>query len=618
MWFPLSPRDWSIRVKSVMLAIGYLLALSAVYGAFTLYLLRRETSEAHARFEQTARIVAAELDAAVASGAQRLQTVARLPGLAYGLQTIQEARGDGYIPPWTTLHYLFFKSPVFTGGVLLLDRGGKVLWTEPPGLPWLGQTFTESAPVAEMYHTHRSLISGVLGADRLLPQPHVLIGVPIQNDSGELQGILAGVIDLTASEFADILRAVSTAGGRFTEVVDQNGIVLAASDSARLFQRADPLPTNGETPMLASVSLARAPWRVIAGQPPSLGLAAVWQFQRALWGIGVALLLAAGAVATPIVNGFVRSIKQLTDAAETVARGDLSQPVAVGTRRDEIATLGLAFEQMRVELGRSRRSLEERLEEREELIRLLVAANDDLHATQARLIEAERFAAIGEISAAVAHGIRNPVAGIKAAAQFASLDLSKDHPLRETISDIIGEADKLEARIKTLLDFAKPFEPHFVPCHVEQIVHDAVGSLRNQAAAQGIDLVIEVPPLPEAELDYAQIEQVLLALLSNAVEAMPGGGRITVVGGLTEDARHLRLAVVDTGPGIPTEQLERIFKLFFTTKSSGTGLGLAVAKKIVDRHGGKIAVQSGIGNETRFTIELPLSHPSSAPAPGTS
>src|SRR5439155_6571939 len=118
--------------------------------------------QAYDRFEQTARIVAAELDAYVAAGARRLETVVRLPGLAYGLQTIQEARGEGYIPPWTTLHYLFYKSPVFTGGVFLLDRAGTVLWTEPPGLPWLHETLTELAPVAEMYQTRRSVISGVL------------------------------------------------------------------------------------------------------------------------------------------------------------------------------------------------------------------------------------------------------------------------------------------------------------------------------------------------------------------------------------------------------------------------------------------------------------------------
>jgi signal transduction histidine kinase len=607
-----SPRGWSIRAKSVILATGYLLALSAVYAAFTLYLLRQETSQAHDRLQQTARIVAAELDAYVASGAQRLQTVMRLPGLAYGLQSIQEARGDGYIPPWTTLHYLFFKSPVFTGGVFLLDRTGKVLWTEPPGLPWLRQSLTDFAPVAQVLQAPRSIISSLLTGDRLLAQPHVVIAVPIQNDSGDLQGVLGGVIDVTMSEFGDIVRAVSTSAGRFVEVVDQDGTIVAGTDPARLFRRAAPFPTSDEAPMLASVTLAGAPWRVVAGQPPSLALASVWQFQRALWGIGIALLLVAGAVAVPLLNGFVRSIKQLTDAAETVARGDLSQPVVVGKRRDELATLAQAFEQMRVELGRSRRTLEQRLEEREELIGLLMRANEELQLAQARLIEAERFAAIGELSAAVAHGIRNPVAGIKAAAQFASLDLPDQHPLRENIDDIIGEANKLEARIKTLLDFAKPFEPHPAPCRVERIVGDAVASLHSQVAAHGIELVVDLDPaLPEAELDYAQMEQVLLAVLSNAIEAMPNGGRITITGRVAAGGKHLRLEVIDTGSGISAGQLGSMFKLFFTTKSSGTGLGLAVAKKIVERHAGTIAVESEIGKGARFAIELPLSPPAS-------
>jgi signal transduction histidine kinase len=604
---PVSPHGWSIRVKSIMLAGGYLLALSAVYGAFTVYLSRRETAEAHDRFNQTARIVAAELDATVGSGAERVETVARLPGLAYGLQSIQEAKGAGYIPPWTTLHYLFFKSPVFTGGVLLLDQAGKVLWTEPPGLPWLGRNLAELAPMRETYRTRRSLMSGVLDGDGLLAAPHVAIGVPILDDSGTLQGLLAGVIDLTASPFNDALQAVSTSNGRFVEVVDQNGMVLAGTNATRLFRRAAPLATDGDAPVVASVALTRAPWVVVAGQPPSLALAPVWRFQRALWGIGAGLLLLAGAVAVPLLNAFVGAIKHLTDAAETVARGDLSRPVAVSKRRDEIATLGRAFEQMRVELGRSRRALEERLAEREELIGLLMRANDDLRAAQARLIEAERFAAIGELSAAVAHGIRNPVAGIKAAAQLALLDLAAEHPLRDSVRDIIDEANKLEARIKTLLNFSRPFEPHLAACRIAQVVGDAVASLRGQMAAHGVAARVALPPeLPEVELDYRQIEQVFLALLSNAIEAMPAGGTITVTGRLGADGRQVHIDVRDTGPGIAPEQLPRIFTLFFTTKSSGTGFGLAVAKKIVERHGGTIEVESAVGQGTGFIITLPI------------
>ncbi|HSD09659.1 MAG TPA: ATP-binding protein [Candidatus Binatia bacterium] len=597
-------------MKSVMLAVGYLIALSAVFGAFTLYLYRSEVAQARDRFEQTARLVAVELDSYIANAAQRLRTVSLLPGLAYGLQSIQQEGGGGYIPPWTTLHYLFFRSPAFSGGVFLLDHAGKALWTEPPGLPWHGQVLTDVAPVAEIYETRSGLISGVIPRDRLLPRPHVVIGVPIQRNGGPMQGILAGVIDLADSELERILGAISTTEGRFVEIVDQSGVVLAATRRERLFRPAEPFLPEGDTPMLASVALSRAPWRIVAGQPASFALAGVRRFQTALWGIGVALLVVAAAVAVPVLNGFVRSINELTEAAGAVSRGDLQRPVAVPQRRDEIATLARSFEHMRVELGRSQRALEQRLEEREDLIRLLMRSNDELRAAQARLIEAERFAAIGELSAAVAHGIRNPVAGIKAAAHVASLDLPGDHPLRESLRDIIVETDKLEARIKTLLDFSKPFEPRLAPCRIDAIVADAVASLRNQIAARGIDLAVEVDrALPEIVADYAQIEQVLLALLSNAVEAMPGGGRISLAAARAGEER-VRLEVSDTGPGIPRDQLDKIFKLFFTTKSSGTGFGLAVAKKIVERHRGTIAVESEVTKGTRFTIEIPIVPPS--------
>ncbi len=238
--------------------------------------------------------------------------------------------------------------------------------------------------------------------------------------------------------------------------------------------------------------------------------------------------------------------------------------------------------------------------------RALVRANEDLRAAQARLLEAERFAAIGELSAAVAHGIRNPVAGIKAAAQFASMELPPDHPLRENITDVIDEADKLEARIRDLLDFAKPFEPRLASCAVSEIIGDAVGSLRNQIRSQRIEVHTEIDPsLPLVRWDYAQIEQVLLVLFSNAIEAMRDGGKLTV-SALTTTGGHIRLEVADTGSGISADQLPRLFRLFFTTKSSGTGLGLAVAKKIVERHGGAITVESVVGAGSRFRIDLPV------------
>ncbi len=250
--------------------------------------------------------------------------------------------------------------------------------------------------------------------------------------------------------------------------------------------------------------------------------------------------------------------------------------------------------------------------------RALAHAHQELQTAQSRLIEAERLAAIGELSAAVAHGIRHPLAGIKAAAQFANLELPAEHPLRENINDIIGEANKLEARIKELLDFAKPFEPHPAACAVADIIAGALTSLRPQLNAHGIKVVTDYDPaLPTVALDHAQIEQVLLALLSNAAEAMPQGGHITITARCTDAGRRIRIEVADDGPGIPVAQQQRVFKLFFTTKSSGTGLGLAVAKKIVERHGGTITLESAVGQGTRFLIELPVESVPNAAATDT-
>ncbi len=255
--------------------------------------------------------------------------------------------------------------------------------------------------------------------------------------------------------------------------------------------------------------------------------------------------------------------------------------------------------------------------------RALERAGEELRAAQSRLIEAERLAAIGELSAAVAHGIRNPLAGIKTAAQMARLDLDEDSPMRESIDDIIGEADKLEQRIQTLLDFSKPFEPRVAGCRVEAIVGSAVDSLQAQIARQGIELRVDIAKdLPSVMLDLAQIEQVLLALMSNAAEAMIGAGGkwpeghttrsspgevpwISVTAKLSARPNYVHIDVEDNGPGIPPEILPRVFKLFFTTKSSGTGFGLAVAKKIVERHGGSIELSSQVGKGTHFAIELP-------------
>lgn len=174
------PARWSIKTKSLLLFAGYVLAIIAVYLAFTVYLLRRETTAAHGRLQQTASILAAELESLMQVGRQRLADVASLPGLVYGLQTIGEGKGEGHIAPWTTLHYLFFESSLFTGGVFLVDRTGTVLWTEPPGLPWVGRNLADDPFVAAALAGGGQQVSHGLAPDEILDRPHVIVAAAIE------------------------------------------------------------------------------------------------------------------------------------------------------------------------------------------------------------------------------------------------------------------------------------------------------------------------------------------------------------------------------------------------------------------------------------------------------
>ena len=247
--------------------------------------------------------------------------------------------------------------------------------------------------------------------------------------------------------------------------------------------------------------------------------------------------------------------------------------------------------------------------------RALAQTNRELRAARDQLVEAERLAAIGELSAAVAHGIRNPLAGIKTAAELAVRDAGPDDPLRESFVDILGEADALESRISELLDFARPFAPNYTSNDVNEVVQGSLHLLRRQIGEHRITVdAAYADGLPPHEFDAAQIEQVCLALVTNAIEAMPTGGTLRVRTALGAEDRTdgdggaLVLTVGDTGHGIPAEQLPHVFRLFYTRKARGTGVGLATVKRIVDGHHGRIAVASTPGEGTVFTITLPL-HP---------
>lgn len=233
-------------------------------------------------------------------------------------------------------------------------------------------------------------------------------------------------------------------------------------------------------------------------------------------------------------------------------------------------------------------------------------AYEVIQQTQQELVRAERLAAVGELSAAVAHGIRNPLAGIRAAAQVAREEPEDVATVRENLEDIIGEVDRLEHRVRTLLDFARPFEPTLVAGDLNDHLARFAENVRKRVPPEidfGVDLA---PQLPPVVFDAVQTTEILEALLVNALEAMNGRGRLRLSTSQHTGENAAALEVEDSGPGMDAAQQARIFDLFYTTKSSGTGIGLATVKRLVERQRGQIRVRSEVGRGTTFEIRLPL------------
>jgi signal transduction histidine kinase len=240
---------------------------------------------------------------------------------------------------------------------------------------------------------------------------------------------------------------------------------------------------------------------------------------------------------------------------------------------------------------------------------------DNLLKMQSELVASQRMAAVGEMAAAVAHGIGNPLSSIRAAAQVAMLDADEgngagpDSKMKENLQSIIQQVDRVQKRMQGLLNFAKPLEPHAVPVEVNALLRDVVESLRarfNSAAVmQQLDLDDN---LPKVMSDASHLEQVFMGLITNAVEATPRGGRVTVRSKAFGDAgtgRGVRVSIEDTGEGILLENRERVFEPFFTTKPHGTGIGLPLAKKFVERNGGAIKICDTPLPGTRIDVTLP-------------
>ncbi len=226
----------------------------------------------------------------------------------------------------------------------------------------------------------------------------------------------------------------------------------------------------------------------------------------------------------------------------------------------------------------------------------------DLRAAQQRLLRTERLAAVGEFAGAVAHGIRNPLAGIRAAAQVAHMRASGGDLAVESLANVLAEADRLDHRIRSLLDFSRPYQLRLERVDLGELLATVRASLAERARAQGV--VLELASESAAvEADPAYLEEALLELGFNALRAMPDGGSLGIAMQVTEET--VAVEVVDHGGGVPEGVRDRVFDLFFTTRREGSGVGLPTVRKIVELHGGRVALARSDSRGCVFRVVLP-------------
>ncbi|MFQ5989900.1 MAG: ATP-binding protein, partial [Candidatus Methylomirabilales bacterium] len=247
---------------------------------------------------------------------------------------------------------------------------------------------------------------------------------------------------------------------------------------------------------------------------------------------------------------------------------------------------------------------------RDELGRLASSINDmarDLKGIQEQLVHAERLAALGELSAYIAHNIRNPLASIRSAAQV-GMQETADPEGKEILEDIIQAADRLEHWVQQLLSYTRPLSLQRRRQNVNQLMEGCLSVYKQAIGDKDLTTVLELnPDVPEIVMDPERMEQAVAAVLTNAIEASPPGGKITVqtAPAATADPSHVLLRIRDEGRGISPELREQVFHPYFTTKANGMGLGLAIARKIVEQHHGDITLLNGPDRGTVAEITLP-------------
>jgi two-component system NtrC family sensor kinase len=317
--------------------------------------------------------------------------------------------------------------------------------------------------------------------------------------------------------------------------------------------------------------------------------------------LGFALVIAVTYWAT---QGLTRPIRQMVEATRSIAAGRFDHEVAA-TAGGEIGVLAQSFNGMQKSLREMHEDLEEAARTLEDKVR---ARSEELVKMQARVAQSERLASIGQLAAGVAHEINNPLGGVLALTSLTLEDLPPDDPNRENLEEVVRQTRRCSEIVKHLLEFSRQHAVSAEEVDVNEVLEKTLALLERQSIFFNIAVEKRLAPdLPRIMADRSQLQQVLMNILMNAVQAMDERGTVTLTSRYDRERDRVELSIRDTGCGIPADKIDRIFDPFFTTNRTGqgTGLGLSIAYGIVEEHGGRIEVESTPGKGSLFTVYLP-------------
>lgn len=412
---------------------------------------------------------------------------------------------------------------------------------------------------------------------------------------------------------------------------------LARSDKARIFAAPDgrrllgsmEVIRNGPSCHTASCHRHRADQSVLGVLDIVYSLEEIDRGQRRNVIVVGALAVGFGLIALLAIQFLVRRLvyvplRDLEAGAKRIAAGDLEHPIPVRSR-DEFGQLAGSFNAMTTALASSQQQLREWARTLEEKVE---RRTRELRAAEAEAARGEKLASVGLLAAGIAHELNNPLTGILTFSHLLRSRMPDGSPEAEDLDLVIRETRRCAAIIRRLLDFAREKAPEKKHCDLNQLIEETVRIVERPAHVRDIEVRMELDrELPQAWVDADLIRQVIMNMLVNAQQAIEEKGSITIRTRRVTEAPEAgaapepmaEIAIIDTGCGIPEQNLKRIFDPFFTSKAvgQGTGLGLSVSHGIVSAHGGFVRVESRVGEGSTFRVFLPFEPPAGESAGGS-